>query len=119
MTHPWKVLIAVLGLMPMLLAMRPVDESLLSASSKGNLREVQTLLKQEANVNAANEDGTTPLFIAAEKGHRDIVALLLDHGADVKQTTTDGATPLHIAAEMGHPPLGQRRGREAGTDGQR
>ena len=63
---------------------------------------MQTLLKREANVNAANEDGTTPLFIAAEKGHRDIVALLLDHGADVKQTTTDGATPLHIAAEMGH-----------------
>src|SRR5262245_6479726 len=102
MRQRWMVLIAVLGLMPMLLAMRPVDEALLTAALKGDLSAAQTLLKQEANVNAANEDGTTPLFIAAEKGHQDIVALLLDNGADVKHTTTDGATPLHIAVEMGH-----------------
>src|SRR6185503_5154497 len=103
MIQQWKVLIAVLGLMPMLLAMRPVDESLLAASSKGDLGEVQTLLKREANVNAANEEGTTPLFIAAEKGHRDIVALLLDKGADVKQERADsGEPPLFIAAQEGH-----------------
>jgi len=52
MTQRWMVLIAVLGLMPMLLAMRPVDEALLTAAFKGDLDEVTKLIKKEADVNA-------------------------------------------------------------------
>ena len=88
----WVVLIAVLGLMPMLLAMRPVDDALLKAAFKGDLSEVNALIKKEADINAANTGGFTPLLVAAEKGHREIMALLVDKGADVNQATTEGAT---------------------------
>ena len=102
MKQRWMVLIAVFGLMPMILAMLPVDEALITAAHKGDLSEATRAIENGANVNAADEDGITPLYRAAEKGHQDAVALLLDKGADVKQVTTDGATPLHIAVEMGH-----------------
>src|ERR1041385_7632667 len=103
MTRRWMMLIAVLGLMPTLLAMRPVDEALLNAAFKGDLGEVNKLIKREADVNAVNSGGFTPLIAAAEKGHQKIVALLLTHGAEVKQATTDnGTTPLIVAAENGH-----------------
>ena len=39
MTQRWMGLIAVVGLIPLLLAMRPVDEALLAAASKGDLGE--------------------------------------------------------------------------------
>ena len=46
MTRRWIVLIAVLGLMPILLAMRPVDDVLLKAAFKGDLGEVNTQIKK-------------------------------------------------------------------------
>src|SRR4026208_2510202 len=102
MKQRWMVLIALLGLIPIILAMRPVDEALLTAAHKGDLGEAPRAIEKGADVNAADKDGITPLYRAAEKGHQDTVALLLDKGADVKQMTMDGATPLHIAVEMGH-----------------
>jgi ankyrin repeat protein len=73
------------------------------AAFRGDLGEVNTLIENEASINAANKDGVTPLFMAAQNGHRDTVAALLDHGADAKQgTTSDGITPLFIAAQRGH-----------------
>ena len=102
MTQRWIVLITVLGLMPILLAMRPVDDVLLKAAFKGDLGEVTTQIKREADVNAANPVGFTPLLVATKKGHQEVVALLLDHGAEVTQATTDGESPLYVAAEQGH-----------------
>src|ERR1041384_1437559 len=103
MTRRWMMLIAVLGLMPTLLAMRPGDEAVLNAAFKGDLAEVNKLIKREADVNAVNSGGFTPLIAAAEKGHQKIVALLLTHGAEVKQATTDnGTTPLIVAVEKGY-----------------
>jgi Ankyrin repeats (many copies) len=91
MTQRWMVLIAVLGFMPMILALRPVDEALLIASSKGDLSLVQTLIEKQADVNAANKDGETPLY----------------------NCNRDGASKYRGAA------VGQGRGREAGASGQR
>jgi Ankyrin repeats (3 copies) len=102
MTQRWMGLIAVVGLIPLLLAMRPVDEALLAAASKGDLGEITRAVEKGADVNAADEDGITPLYRATEKGHQDAVALLLDKGANLKQETMDGVTPLHIAVERGH-----------------
>jgi hypothetical protein len=84
--------------MPILLAMRPVDDVLLKAAFKGDLGEVHTQIKKEADVNAANTFGFTPLLVAIKKGHQEVVALLLDHGAEVTQATTDGESPLYVAA---------------------
>jgi ankyrin repeat protein len=95
--------ITVLGLIPILLAMRPVDDALLKAAFTGDLVEVSTHIKKEADVNAANKAGFTPLLAATKKGHGEIVALLLNQGAEVKQATTNNRmTALHVAALHGH-----------------
>jgi len=94
MTRRWMVMVAVLGLMPMLMAMRPVDEELLQAADKGDRIQVQALLKKGADVNAPNSKGATPLHLAAQKGHREVVALLLEKGAAANAASTTGATPL-------------------------
>jgi ankyrin repeat protein len=57
---------------------------------------------EEANVNAANNNGDTPLHEAALNGHKDVANLLLAHKADVNARNHKGDTPLHAATVSGH-----------------
>ncbi len=52
-----------------------------------------------ADVNAAAEDGLTPLHLAAAWGHDAVVELLLARRADLGARTTAGLTPLDLAAK--------------------
>ena len=64
---------------------------------------VRALLKEGADVNAAQGDGMTALHWAARSGDVDLAQMLLYAGANVKATTRLGAyTPLMMAAEQGH-----------------
>jgi ankyrin repeat protein len=64
---------------------------------------VRVLLKEGADVNAAQGDGMTALHWAARSGDVDLAQMLLYAGANVKATTRLGAyTPLMMAAEQGH-----------------
>lgn len=59
------------------------------------------LLDHGAAVNAADQNGDTPLYVTAlsKKGNYVAVAeLLLDHGADVNAKNKDGCTALWEAA---------------------
>jgi ankyrin repeat protein len=61
-------------------------------------------------VNAAANDGATPLFIASEKGHLEVVNELLSRGAAVDSILMVsasaphfvGSTPLYAASHFGH-----------------
>jgi uncharacterized protein len=55
------------------------------------------LLSEGADVNAADDDGFTPLHAAASRDSRDIVRLLVDAGADVNAKSKMGETPLYNA----------------------
>ena len=46
MTQRWMVLIAVFGLVPMLLAMQPVDDALITAAIQGDLGEVTRVIEK-------------------------------------------------------------------------
>jgi len=77
------------------LAVRPLtvraelNEDLLTATEKGDVNEVQQLLKAGADVNTRSPDGITPLITAAIKGHAEIVTLLMkDKKLDEKQKIT-------------------------------
>lgn len=64
---------------------------------------VRTLLKDGADVNAAQGDGMTALHWAARSGDIELAQMLLYAGANVKATTRLGAySPLMMAAEQGH-----------------
>src|SRR6478736_1673192 len=73
------------------------------AAVQGNREAVRTLLKQAADVNAAQGDGMTALHWAAMKDDADLVQTLLFAGANARATTRIGAyTPLLLAAKSGN-----------------
>ena len=56
----------------------------------------------QADVNKADEDGATPLYMAADGGHTDTVALLITTGEADATLTCQGYSPLMAAKEEGH-----------------
>jgi ankyrin repeat protein len=78
------------------------------AAYKGHLELARTLTERKANVNALDDEGSTPLHQASQgsrSGNPDIVQLvrfLLDEGADIHVRDNRGNTPLHFAASRGH-----------------
>ena len=72
------------------------------AAMQGNKDAVRSLLKQAADVNAAQGDGMTALHWAAMKDDADLVQTLLFAGANVRASTRIGSyTPLILAAKNG------------------
>ncbi len=81
------------------------ERELIDAASKDDLARFSQLLQTPGiNVNAADSDGKTALFIAAWKGNTEIVRLLLDTpGIDINTHRAEtGDTPLIAAAKKGH-----------------
>ncbi|MDH4064296.1 MAG: ankyrin repeat domain-containing protein [Acidobacteriota bacterium] len=73
------------------------------AAQRGDRDAVKALLKQAADVNAAQGDGMTALHWAAMRGDTDMARMLVFAGANVKATTRLGNyTPLFLAARQGH-----------------
>lgn len=66
---------------------------------------IDALVKQKADVNGAQVDGTTALHWAAQ--HEDVAAVraLLAAGADAKAKNRYGLTPLSLAATNGNGPI--------------
>jgi len=60
------------------------------------------LIEKGADVNAKDNYGRTPLYVAAWKGQVNFVTMLLKKGADPGIATNEGKTPLRIAQDSGH-----------------
>ena len=74
------------------------SSSLSDAVLYGDVKTVQTLIANGANVNEVDATGMTPLMVAASEGQTAIAQLLVDAGADVQQAGEDGTTALMRAA---------------------
>src|SRR5438093_2402283 len=73
------------------------------AAQRGDNGAVRALLKQAADVNAAQPDGMTALHWAATRDDVDLAQMLLYAGANVKAATRINAyTPLLLAAKSGN-----------------
>ena len=80
------------------------DATVADAARLGDAAAVKALLRNGADVNAAQGDGMTALHWAAQKGDIELVAMLLSAGASVRATTRlGGYTPMHLASQAGHP----------------
>ncbi len=85
------------------IAERPPDAPVAEAAERGDLEAVRALLRQGADVNAAQGDGMTALHWAALNGHTQMAEVLLYAGARPEATTRLGEyRPLHLAARAGH-----------------
>jgi ankyrin repeat protein len=73
-----------------------------NAAESKNTDALKTLVKQRADVNAAQPDGTTALHWAAHWNDAEAVSLLLRAGANVKAVNRYGATPLSEAVVSGN-----------------
>jgi len=69
------------------------------AAELGKTNIINLLIQTEADVNAVNLDGETPLTKAVIKGMLPNVELLLVNGADVKVQNKEGQTLVHIAVQ--------------------
>jgi ankyrin repeat protein len=92
---------ALLGAAP---SMSPVAD----AAMRGDREAARTLLKDGADVGAAQGDGMTALHWAAEHGDAAMVEMLMYAGANVAAVTRIGQyTPLHLASKAGSAPAVQ------------
>ena len=74
---------------------------LVAAAKRGDHGAVRALLKQQANVNAAQADGTTALHWAVQGDDLVLVTILVKAGASVKAANRYGVQPLTLAATNG------------------
>ena len=84
------------------------SSSVADNAMRGDREAVRALLKQGADVSAAQGDGMTALHWAAERGDAALADMLVYAGANVGAVTRIGQyTPLHLASKTGSAPVVQ------------
>jgi ankyrin repeat protein len=74
-----------------------------AAAQAKDTAAIRKLIKEGADVNAAQGDGMTALHWAALNGDAELASMLLYAGANVgAKTRIGGYTPLHLAAQVGN-----------------
>jgi ankyrin repeat protein len=95
--------IAALSAGPRLLALSGGESPVADAAMRHDTDQVKALLRDGADVNAAQGDGMTALHWAALNGDLETMNVLLYAGATAEPLTRIGRfTPLHLASSRGH-----------------
>jgi ankyrin repeat protein len=81
------------------------DLRLVEAAGDGDRVAVQSLLRDQVDVNAAQPDGTTALAWAAHWDDLEMAELLIAANADVNAVNEYGVTPLSLACTNGSAPM--------------
>jgi len=92
-----------LAFLPALVVATPAESPVADAAMAGDLDAVRALLRQAADVNAAQADGMTALHWAAEHDAAGLAEMLIYAGANLEAGTRIGAyRPLHLASKAGN-----------------
>jgi ankyrin repeat protein len=81
---------------------READWALFEAAEHGRNSEIDALIREGANVNAALHGDGSPLIAAAREGRLNTVQMLLDRGADPNLAVPGDGSPLIAAAREGY-----------------
>ena len=90
------------------LAAHAEGQPLADAAEQQNWSTVESLLKQGANVNALQADGSSALLWAIHYDRAETATLLLSKGADANAKNRYGITPLAEAAQNGNAAIVER-----------
>ena len=72
------------------------------AATVNDLKILQLLVDNGADINLAGDAGWTPLMIACQEGHLEIAKYLIEKGCSVNTKDTHNWTPVIIASRNGH-----------------
>jgi len=96
----------IVGLLAIAIPLQGAGADVADAAKARDAVAVKALLKQGADVNAAQGDGMTALHWAAVNGDAALAQMLLSAGANIRATTRlGGITALHMASQAGHAPV--------------
>jgi len=84
------------------------DLDMLEAVKRGDQDAVRSLLRQDADVNATQPDGSTALAWAVHRNDLDMADLLIHSGANLNVENNLGVTPLSLACTNGSAPMVQK-----------
>lgn len=94
--------LAAVGL-ALLLTGGAIESPVADAAQQGDTEMVRSLLREGADVNAAQGDGMSALHWAAVTDAEEMIGVLLYAGANTESTTRlGGYTPLHLASREGN-----------------
>jgi ankyrin repeat protein len=96
------------GLLVLAAAAAAPKSDVADAAMRGDKTAVQTLLRQKADVNAQQIDGTSALHWAVQSNDLQLTDLLLNAGAKPGAANHTGATPLFLAAQNGNAEMIER-----------
>jgi hypothetical protein len=87
----------------------PAGRTALGFAAEHCLQCVESLLAANADANASQPQGITPLHLAVNQGLKELVEALLAKGAAINAQTESGDTPLHWAIRLGDRGSGSAR----------
>ena len=70
--------------------------------TNGHTEAIRALIAAHANIEALDDDQSTPLHLAALNGHTEAIKALLEAHANIEALDNNQDTPLHLAALNGH-----------------
>ena len=71
------------------------------AATRGNVGDIENLVRRGADINALGDDNLTPLHNATLTGKVDAIKKLIGLGANIEAGSTYNLTPLHYASLAG------------------
>lgn len=72
------------------------------SAEKGNIPDMESLLRWGSDPESQDESGATPMHYAAENGHLEVVMLLIGAGSDLHIRDKKTKTPLDRAVDNSH-----------------
>jgi ankyrin repeat protein len=99
---------ALLGLLLFAINIQAAPASLIDAAMAEDVAAARKLLQNNADVNAAAVDGTTPLHWAVHAENTELVDLLIRAKANAGAADRYGVTPLYLACSLGNASIAER-----------
>lgn len=87
--------------------MTNTSQVIIHAARLGNVEVLEELIRQQANLNAQDEKGYTPLIIACYNNKYEAASLLIQSGADINAQDHGGNTALMGVVFKGYDDIAQ------------